>query len=95
MISKLRLDSQTVTLWVGLLGLLIGLIPIEASAETSDYKGPSKMRISKDNEITPERVALGKALFFDPRLSGSNWISCATCHNPTLGWSDGLPTAMR
>jgi cytochrome c peroxidase len=39
-------------------------------------------------------VQLGKALFFDPRLSGSNWISCASCHNPALGWSDGLPTGM-
>ena len=39
-------------------------------------------------------MSLGHALFFDPRLSGSNWISCATCHNPALGWSDGLPTAI-
>ena len=37
---------------------------------------------------------LGKMLFFDPRLSGSNWISCATCHNPALNWSDGLATAL-
>jgi cytochrome c peroxidase len=29
-------------------------------------------------------------LFFDPRLSGNGTISCATCHNPLLGWSDGL-----
>ena len=28
------------------------------------------------------------------RLSSSNWISCATCHNPALGWSDGLATAI-
>lgn len=34
---------------------------------------------------------LGKTLFFDPRLSGSNLISCASCHNPNLGWSDGVP----
>jgi len=33
-------------------------------------------------------------LFFDPRLSGSKWISCASCHNPSLGWSDGLPTGV-
>jgi cytochrome c peroxidase len=45
------------------------------------------------NEPTPERVALGKRLFFDPRLSGDGEMSCATCHNPALGWSDGLPTA--
>lgn len=33
---------------------------------------------------------LGKILFFEPLLSGSNIMSCATCHNPSLGWSDGL-----
>lgn len=45
------------------------------------------------NEPTPARVELGKKLFFDPRLSGDGNMSCATCHNPVLGWSDGLPTA--
>lgn len=34
-------------------------------------------------------IALGKSLFFDPRLSGSNQISCASCHIPDLSWSDG------
>jgi cytochrome c peroxidase len=34
-------------------------------------------------------VELGKILFFDPRLSGSNKISCATCHQPELSWTDG------
>ena len=46
-----------------------------------------------DNKSTTARVELGKALFFDPRLSGDGNMSCATCHNPMLGWSDGLPTA--
>ncbi|MEE9343683.1 MAG: cytochrome c peroxidase [Gammaproteobacteria bacterium] len=46
-----------------------------------------------DNAPTADRVALGKSLFFDPRLSGDGNMSCATCHNPLLGWSDGLPTA--
>ena len=48
-----------------------------------------------DNRTTPQRVALGKQLFFDPRLSGDGNMSCATCHNPMLGWSDGLPTARK
>jgi cytochrome c peroxidase len=48
----------------------------------------------EDNTSTPGRVELGKALFFDPRLSGNGAISCATCHNPALGWSDGLKTAV-
>jgi len=48
----------------------------------------------RDNASTPSRVALGKALFFDPRLSGNGATSCASCHNPSLGWSDGLKTAV-
>jgi cytochrome c peroxidase len=47
------------------------------------------------NPTTPERVALGRLLFFDPRLSASG-ASCATCHRPELGWADGAtrsPTA--
>ena len=32
---------------------------------------------------------LGKRLFFDPRLSGSNQISCSSCHDPDLAWADG------
>jgi cytochrome c peroxidase len=42
-----------------------------------------------DNLSTPERVALGKALFFDPRLSGSGAMSCASCHEAARGWTDG------
>lgn len=34
-------------------------------------------------------IALGKTLFFDPRLSGSNQISCSSCHAPDLNWADG------
>lgn len=56
------------------------------------YLRPADAPAPADNQLTPERVELGKTLFFDPRLSGSNWISCATCHNPALGWSDGLAT---
>ncbi len=46
-----------------------------------------------DNKLTAEKVALGKMLFFDTRLSGDGNMSCATCHSPLYGWSDGLPTA--
>ncbi len=38
----------------------------------------------------PAHVALGRKLFFDPRLSGDATISCATCHDPRHGWADGL-----
>lgn len=47
-----------------------------------------------DNVPTSERILLGRTLFFDPIVSGSNWISCASCHNPGLAWTDGLKTAV-
>ena len=42
-----------------------------------------------DNQSTPARVELGKTLFFDARISGSGVMSCASCHLPELGWTDG------
>jgi len=41
----------------------------------------------------PGAARLGQRLFFDPRLSRSGQISCATCHVPALGWTDGKATA--
>ena len=38
----------------------------------------------------PAAIAFGKALFFETRLSLSGTISCATCHRPDAGWTDGL-----
>lgn len=46
-----------------------------------------------ENQPNEDRIELGKMLFFDPRLSGDGNMSCATCHSPLFGWSDGLPTA--
>ncbi len=49
------------------------------------------------DELTPREtaiVALGKQLFFDPRLSVDNSMSCASCHQPDKGWSDGEKTPL-
>lgn len=43
----------------------------------------------KDNPTTPEKVELGKKLFFDRRLSGDGTMSCASCHIPEMGFADG------
>jgi cytochrome c peroxidase len=44
-----------------------------------------------NNPLTPDKAALGRQLFFDPRLSGDNSVSCATCHLPDKALTDGLP----
>ena len=47
-----------------------------------------------DNPTTRAKGRLGKMLFFDPRLTGSDAISCAQCHLPGLEYSDGRPRPM-
>jgi len=53
-----------------------------------------RMKSIKENPITPAKVNLGKLLYFDPILSGDNTISCAHCHHPDFGFSDGRQTSM-
>lgn len=53
-----------------------------------------KKIIDPNNVITPERVKLGKQLYFEPRLSKSGIISCNTCHNLGMGGADGVSAAV-
>jgi cytochrome c peroxidase len=62
-------------------------IPLGLPADTWRYWVPV------DNPLTPEKIALGRRLFFDPRLSVDGTISCAGCHKPELGFADGRPVA--
>ena len=48
-----------------------------------------------DFPITPERVELGRMLFFDPRVSLDGTVSCSRCHLAALFGTDGLPTAVQ
>lgn len=47
--------------------------------------------IPADNPMTPEKVELGKQLFWDGRLSGNGTMGCVVCHQPELGWGTGTP----
>ena len=66
-----------------------GLKPIP-----TDKKELMKIIDNPNNKITKEKVSLGKALFFEPRLSKSNLISCNTCHNLATGGIDGVSSAI-
>ncbi len=50
-----------------------------------------------DNPYSPEKVELGRYLYFDPRLSADGSVSCASCHSPKYAFTDGAPvtTGMR
>jgi cytochrome c peroxidase len=57
----------------------------------AQYERPSWIPFPEDNPHTAAKERLGMALYFDPRLSRSNMQSCASCHNPSFAWGDGLP----
>jgi cytochrome c peroxidase len=53
---------------------------------------PREAPAPANNPTRPERVGLGRLLFFDPILSATGDVACATCHHPSLGWADGRAT---
>lgn len=55
---------------------------------------PSTVPMQADNPITDEKIDLGKALFFDPRMSASGVFSCNSCHNLATGGDDNMPTSI-
>lgn len=55
---------------------------------------PSTIPSVKDNPITPEKISLGKSLFFDTRMSKSGVFSCNSCHNLATGGDDNLETSI-
>ncbi len=52
-------------------------------------RGLPALSVPKDNPLTPEKIALGKQLYFDKRLSRDNTVACVSCHDPAKGWSNG------
>ncbi len=64
--------------------------PPNLPALQAPFRQPAEIPFPADNPFTAERELLGRTLFFDPRLSGSGVLACATCHNPSFGWGDGM-----
>ena len=70
----------------GVAGCLVALAGVAAPAVGAEGFGPVKSM-----KVDAKKAELGKRLFCDVRLSGDAALSCATCHNPKKGYSDGLP----
>jgi cytochrome c peroxidase len=91
------------TIWrsaaaIAALGLLLwggasvaGDPPLDRASWQQKYRRPAAIPYPKDNPYSEAKFVLGQMLYFDPRLSRSQTTSCATCHNPALSWSNGLP----
>ena len=72
------------------LQVFAGLMPEEHPDKAPPATDPVVWQafVPEDNAMTPERVALGKRLYFDKRLSADGTVSCATCHDVTRGLTD-------
>jgi len=55
--------------------------------------GLPPLPVPDDNPMTPEKIELGRKLYFDKRLSRDGTISCATCHDPAIAWAEHRPTS--
>ena len=81
----------------GFAGLVsVALLALLAACATPEEAKPTVGRISAlppmtylaDNPTSPAKVALGKQLFADTRLSGGGKAACQSCHYRDLGWTD-------
>jgi cytochrome c peroxidase len=70
------------------------LVDAAFAKESDPWLRPAVAPAPADNQPNLARIQLGELLFWDPRLSKKGSMSCASCHNPALGWADGLPTAV-
>ncbi len=86
-------------------GSLIALALVAASCSTEHSTEPpiplvdvppgfSQQVYPSDNQPTSERVRLGKMLFFSKELSRTRTVSCASCHNQSLAFTDGRATSI-
>jgi len=54
----------------------------------------TRAAIPPDNPQTPEKIALGQRLFFEPRLSADGTVACSTCHDSQRAFTDGKPVSI-
>lgn len=91
--SRLRIAATSAMLLFPVLAHA-GDLRADASALFKPIDASSVNSVVKNNPITPAKVELGHKLFFDPRLSKSQIISCNSCHNLGTGGVDAGPTSI-
>jgi cytochrome c peroxidase len=71
-------------------------VTLQAGAQSlQKWRMPLEVPAPANNKTTAERAALGRALFYDPRVSVHGRTSCASCHDPARGMGDGVPGSVR
>lgn len=81
-------------IWLGIIGCSQNNLPEPAPFETPLPLGFERPLYPEDNRPSAEKIALGKKLFFDNKLSKNENISCASCHKPEQAFSDNIPLSV-
>jgi cytochrome c peroxidase len=92
-----RRALATLLLPVATLGVAHAGTAADAGAGSYTWRLPAGFplpAVPADNPMSEAKVALGRRLFFEPRLSVNGRYSCASCHDPSRAFSDGRPLAM-
>ncbi len=79
------------------LAFVLGLLSCQPEPEPYEWDLPPGFptpRVPEDNPMSDAKVELGRALFYDARLSGNETQSCASCHRQALAFSDGLASGI-
>jgi len=74
-------------------GGLWAILAATVLGQSTPPLGLPPVPVPADNPLTPEKIELGKMLYFDKRVSKDGTISCATCHDPQVGWTEARATS--
>ena len=95
MTATMRLVIKTVSTTLFALWMANAAVAVPGlskdSTEVPDIAPLPPVEPNPDNAPTDARVALGRALFFDNRISATGTMNCATCHLPHQGWTVQTP----
>ncbi len=98
-VKRVGLVKRSLKTWLAKQVMLaaLGVVCVATIAAAADGDkvplGLKPLKKLKSNPQSSAKVELGKQLYFDPRLSADNSVSCASCHDPKKGWSNGEATA--
>jgi|MEHZ01.5.fsa_nt_MEHZ011417745.1_11 cytochrome c peroxidase len=69
---------------------ILGMVYATAVTAQITTSLPGTVASPADNLSSPEKIDLGRLLFWDPILSGDSDVACATCHHPDFGYAENL-----
>lgn len=70
------------------------IAPSEMDNLKPAFRRPATIPFPADNPYTPAKALLGRMLYYDTRLSGSDALACASCHSPGFAYGDGRAKAI-